>query len=51
MSDIPEGQYYTKEHEWIRVEGDEVVIGITDHSQVALTDIVFIDFSNCIELY
>lgn len=42
MSDIPEGQYYTKEHEWIRVEGDEVVIGITDHAQDALTDIVYI---------
>ena len=43
MSDIPEGQYYTKEHEWIRVEGDEVVIGITDHAQDALTDIVYIE--------
>ena len=43
MSDIPEGQYYTKEHEWIRVEGDEVVIGITDHAQDAITDIVYIE--------
>jgi len=43
MSDIPEGQFYTKEHEWIRVEGDEVVIGITDHAQDALTDIVYIE--------
>ena len=43
MSDLPEGQYYTKEHEWIRVEGDEVVIGITDHAQDALTDIVYIE--------
>ena len=43
MSDIPEGQYYTKEHEWIRVEGNEVVIGITDHAQDALTDIVYIE--------
>jgi len=43
MSDVPEGQYYTKEHEWIRVEGDEVVIGITDHAQDALTDIVYIE--------
>ena len=43
MSDIPEGQYYTKEHEWIRVEGDEVVIGITDHAQDALNDIVYIE--------
>ncbi len=43
MSEVPEGQYYTKEHEWIRVDGDEVVIGITDHAQNALTDIVYIE--------
>lgn len=43
MSDVPDGLYYTKEHEWIRVEGDEVVIGITDHAQNALTDIVYIE--------
>ena len=43
MSEIPEGMYYTKEHEWIRVEGDEIVIGITDHAQNALTDIVYIE--------
>ena len=43
MSDVPEGLFYTKEHEWIRVEGDEVVIGITDHAQNALTDIVYIE--------
>lgn len=43
MSEVPEDMYYTKEHEWIRVEGDEVVIGITDHAQNALTDIVFVE--------
>jgi glycine cleavage system H protein len=43
MSEVPEGLYYTKEHEWIRVEGDEIVIGITDHAQNALTDIVYIE--------
>ena len=43
MSEIPEGQYYTKEHEWLRVEGDVLVIGITDHAQHALTDIFYID--------
>ena len=43
MSDVPEGLFYTKEHEWIRVDGDEVVIGITDHAQNALTDIVYIE--------
>tara|TARA_B100000767_G_C19764197_1_gene536648 strand:+ start:626 stop:1117 length:492 start_codon:yes stop_codon:yes gene_type:complete len=43
MSEIPTGQYYTKEHEWLRIEGNEVVIGITDHAQHALTDIVYIE--------
>ena len=42
MSDVPQGLYYTKEHEWLRVEGDMVTIGITDHAQDALTDIVYI---------
>ena len=43
MSEVPDNLYYTKEHEWIRVEGEEVVIGITDHAQNALTDIVYIE--------
>ena len=43
MSEIPEDLYYTKEHEWIKVDGDEVIIGITDHAQHALTDIVYIE--------
>ena len=43
MSEVPEGLYYTKEHEWLRVEGDTVTIGITDHAQEMLTDIVYIE--------
>ena len=43
MSEVPEGLYYTKEHEWLRVEGNTVTIGITDHAQNALTDIVYIE--------
>ena len=43
MSEVPEGLYYTKEHEWWRIEGDTVTIGITDHAQDALTDIVYIE--------
>lgn len=43
MSEIPDGLYYTKEHEWVKVEGDVVVLGITDHAQNALTDIVYIE--------
>ena len=43
MSEIPEGLRYTKEHEWIRVEGDSVVIGVTDYAQNALTDVVWVE--------
>jgi glycine cleavage system H protein len=35
--------YFTKEHEWIRVEGDTGVVGITDHAQGQLGDIVFVE--------
>jgi glycine cleavage system H protein len=34
---------YTKDHEWLRAEGDAVTIGITDHAQNALGDVVFVD--------
>jgi len=37
---------YTKDHEWVRVEGDEAVIGITEFAQRELGDIVFIDISS-----
>ena len=33
--------YFTREHEWIRVEGDTAIVGISDHAQEALGDIVF----------
>jgi len=44
VSDIPEDLRYTAEHEWIRVEEGVAVVGITDHAQDALTDIVWIEF-------
>ena len=34
---------YTEDHEWIRVEGDEAVVGITQHAQDALGDVVFVE--------
>ena len=40
---FPNELKYTKDHEWIRVEGDEAVIGITDFAQRELGDIVFVD--------
>ncbi|MCB8945566.1 MAG: glycine cleavage system protein GcvH [Ardenticatenaceae bacterium] len=43
MSNIPADLKYTKEDEWVRVEGDEATIGITDHAQDSLSDIVFLE--------
>ena len=40
---IPENLKYSNDHEWIRVEGDEAFIGITDFAQGQLGDIVFVD--------
>ena len=40
---IPENLKYTSEHEWLRVEGDEAVIGVTDFAQGELGDVVFIE--------
>ncbi|MEO8733517.1 MAG: glycine cleavage system protein H, partial [Flavobacteriales bacterium] len=42
---IPAELKYTKDHEWVRVEGEHAVIGITDHAQGELGDIVFIDIN------
>ncbi len=39
----PENFRYTKEHEWVHVEGDTGTIGITDHAQQELGDIVYVD--------
>jgi glycine cleavage system H protein len=38
---VPADLRYAKTHEWIRVEGDAVTVGITDHAQAELTDIVY----------
>jgi len=40
---VPADLKYTAEHEWIRVEGDEVVVGVTDFAQGELGDVVFIE--------
>ncbi|MDA0990379.1 MAG: glycine cleavage system protein GcvH [Verrucomicrobia bacterium] len=39
----PDDRRYTKTHEWIKLEGNEVVIGISDHAQEALGDITFVE--------
>jgi glycine cleavage system H protein len=43
MSNIPENLRYSKDHEWIKVEGDEATIGITDWAQNSLGDVVYVD--------
>ena len=43
MSDIPEELKYTREHVWVRVEGDVAVMGITDYAQEQLGDILFVE--------
>jgi glycine cleavage system H protein len=42
---IPSNLHYTKEHEWIRVEGNEAYVGITDYAQSELGEIVFVDIN------
>ena len=41
---IPKDLVYTKEHEWIKIDGDMATIGITDHAQGELGDIIFVEF-------
>ena len=43
MSNIPENLRYSKDHEWILVEGDVATIGITDYAQQSLGDVVYVD--------
>jgi len=40
---VPEDLQYTKSHEWVRTEGDTATIGITDHAQDELGDVVFVE--------
>lgn len=41
---IPKELKYTEDHEWVKVEGDTAIVGITDHAQSELGDIIFIEF-------
>jgi len=40
---VPKNLRYAKTHEWVRVEGDIAVVGITDHAQNELTDVVYVE--------
>lgn len=43
MANVPEDLHYSKDHEWIRVEGGVGTIGITDHAQNSLGDVVYVE--------
>ena len=43
MSNVPSDLKYAKSHEWVRVAGDTATVGITDHAQHELTDLVFVE--------
>ena len=43
MANVPADLKYAKSHEWVRVAGDVATIGITDHAQHELTDVVFVE--------
>ncbi len=43
MSNIPGNLRYTKDHEWARLEGKRATVGITDHAQSELTDVVYVE--------
>ena len=43
MANVPEDLHYSKDHEWVRVEGDQATIGITDYAQNSLGDVVYVE--------
>ncbi len=45
MSEVPDDLYYTESHEWIRIEGNRAIVGITDYAQDALTDVVWVELA------
>lgn len=42
---IPENLKYTQEHEWVKIEGDAAVVGITDYAQGELGDVIYVDIT------
>ncbi len=40
---VPENLFYTKSHEWLRLDGESGAVGITDHAQHELTDVVYVE--------
>jgi glycine cleavage system H protein len=51
MANVPEGLYYSKDHEWLKVEGETATVGITDHAQSALGDVVYVELPKASETF
>jgi glycine cleavage system H protein len=51
MSSYPDDRLYARSHEWVRVEGDVATIGITEHAQKELGDVVFVDLPEIGEIF
>ena len=43
MANVPEDLHYSKDHEWVRVDGDQAIVGITDYAQNSLGDVVYVE--------
>src|SRR6185503_2958939 len=43
MANVPEDLHYSKDHEWVKVDGDQAIIGITDYAQDSLGDVVYVE--------
>ena len=50
-SPMPKELKYTEDHEWVKVDGDTATVGITDHAQSELGDIIFIEFPEINDLF
>ena len=51
MANVPENLHYSKDHEWVRVEDGVAVIGITDHAQEQLGDVVYVELPKAGEAF
>lgn len=51
MANVPKNLKYTKEHEWIKIENDIAIIGITDYAQSQLGDIVYVELPKLNQKY
>lgn len=51
MANIPEHLHYSKDHEWVLAEGDIATVGITDHAQNALGDVVYVELPRVGEVF